>query len=322
MKDGHETRLANEIEGLLGFARRDLLLLSVATQQHAYQRVAAVADRIRSTIFYAQQLASQSVACVRYVEAKLVSIEQAVHTWLPDRLDSYVHDGSGALPSSSQIVPTFLAERVVADNTLLAGFDWDRLALVQMSAQQSTLTRISARQALLDHANLAGSHISYCSMNEARLRAADLSMAKLEESTLTGANLERSRWSGAQVQRCKAARSFFGAARLHNALFEDCDFQYADFQGFVDETNRGLTLIRCDLRGTSWHGRSLAGVSFIECKLHGISGGVERIDRAKFEKSDLSPDGDGKVLVTQEEAVKRWSYDFRAMPASSPKPVH
>ena len=307
MREGHETRLVNEIVGVLGLARRELLMLAVATQRTMMDHAAVAVTRMLSTVAYAQQLAAQSPVCFRYFHEQFSALEQAAQSWIPDNLVL-----TDVLRAQSRVEP------ISADDTLLVGFDWDGLALLLMSVRNSTLSGISARRTSLDSLNASNARVVQSCFNDARLRLANFTMSRLEDCTLHRANLEGTRWRAAQVHRCSATDALLGSARLEHAQFVDCDFRNADIQGFSDHSNRGLVFVRCDLRRTNWHGRTLRGVSFVDCKLHGIYGAVEDLEHAAFERADVSPDGDQSAVVGKEEAILHWLQDFRAvMPALS-----
>lgn len=313
MTEGHEKRLADEVEGLLSLARRDLLLLAVATQLEAMDRVAVIAARLRNTLSYAQQLASQSSFCLRYFLPRLSELEDATRTWLPKDLSKRLEDADGKLVIADLLRTQKQVDKVVADSTVLTGFDWDGLALMLMSVQHATLSYISARRALLDSLNATSAQIHHACLNEARLRSSKFAMAKLEDCTLHHANLESSVWREAQIYRCELNHALLGNADLGNARFVDCDLRHSDIQGFPDQLNYGLAFVRCDLRWTCWHGRSLRGVSFIDCRMHGVYGAVAALNSAVIERADMSPEGDQSVIAEKAEAVLHWHQDVHAV---------
>jgi uncharacterized protein YjbI with pentapeptide repeats len=139
----------------------------------------------------------------------------------------------------------------------------------------------------------------------ARQRAAAFDNAVVEDCDLTCANLERTTWYGAQILRCAAASAILLDARLGLATFVDCDLRDADFQAMQHADAKGAVFLRCDLRNSQWHGRTLDGVSFVDCKLHGVRGAPD-LEGAAIERPDLSAAGDGSHISTRAEVIGLW----------------
>ena len=91
-------------------------------------------------------------------------------------------------------------------------------------------------------------------------------------------------------------------------MFLDCDFRGADLA--VGElgapiTMTGAQFVRCDLRWSRWCNRTLAGVRFVGCKLHGVIG-RPLVGAVVIDRPDLSPDGDGSWIASLDEVLALW----------------
>jgi uncharacterized protein YjbI with pentapeptide repeats len=125
---------------------------------------------------------------------------------------------------------------------------------------------------------------------------------------LSDADLSGARWHGGTAVRC----SFDGAELMDlgadRAVFLDCDLQGVDLS--VDEpgaraTMAGAQFLRCDLRWTRWENRTLAGVRFVGCRLHGVMG-APNFEGVVIDDPDLSPEGDGSQPGSLDEVLALW----------------
>lgn len=109
-------------------------------------------------------------------------------------------------------------------------------------------------------------------------------------------------WSGAR----SAVRSSGTSARTR-AVFLDCDFQGAALAGGdlgMRATMTGAQFLRCDLRRSRWAKRTLAGVRFVRCKLHGVLG--PDFDGVIIDQPDLSIDDDGSWSGALGDVLALW----------------
>lgn len=117
-------------------------------------------------------------------------------------------------------------------------------------------------------AEFVGATLNAGSLATADLKTADLSRARINGTDFTDAKLHLTAWDKAVASHATFARARFGDANLDGAVFHDCDFRDAVFSAEDPETppTTKARFERCDLSGTTWEGRDLAGAEFIDCK--------------------------------------------------------
>jgi uncharacterized protein YjbI with pentapeptide repeats len=127
------------------------------------------------------------------------------------------------------------------------------------------------------------------------LRSALLSGAVLEGCNLEAALLGGTTWASASVTRTSFRDAVFADARLDDARFVDCDFRDADFSD-LDVRARGTTarcrFEQCDLRGSIWLERSVAGACFVDCQFDLVVGSPRDLSNVEIDRPRLStPEG-------------------------------
>jgi uncharacterized protein YjbI with pentapeptide repeats/predicted RNA-binding Zn-ribbon protein involved in translation (DUF1610 family) len=175
------------------------------------------------------------------------------------------------------------------------------------------LARVSLAKVTLDRASLARTQLYAADLTDVSARASDWTGAGLAESSLQRCNFADSAMAHASFFKAEVAHSTFTAAdltaaRLDEAAFTDCDLRGAKL-GIApggDVRIADATFIRCDLRDTNWSGRILVRVQLIDCKLAGAHG-VTSFDERVVVRPDLSPAGDGSLVVDEHTAAQRLS---------------
>jgi uncharacterized protein YjbI with pentapeptide repeats len=265
--------------------------------------------RVRFALVYARDFARQSSSAQPGEDARVTAAQESADRWL--------EEGAG-VPITAEDERRLLGElreplmgsrAIDASKTLLIALDLDHLLLTQTTFRGSTVACVSARHARLELADATGARIVRCSFEGAAMRLSAFNDAKLEECDFTRANLEGTTWKHARVRRLTAIGAVFWDAHLEGASFVDCDLRDADFQALQGASSVGLEFVRCDLRGTIWSERDLAGASFIGCRMYGIRGRATGLEHAAIEEADLSPDARGARLSAHAEVVDSWRRD-------------
>jgi uncharacterized protein YjbI with pentapeptide repeats len=189
--------------------------------------------------------------------------------------------------------------------------DLDDLPLPALTVCRSTISQTTACRAQLDNALAVAARISNSKFDAACMRLSNFSEATIGECSFLQTSLEGSTWRRTVVSRSVFAGCSLFHADLRGAHFLDCDFRDSDIQGFPDVPIVGATFTRCDLRRSCWQGRVLEGVSFVDCKFHGVYGLPKGIESVSFEHIDLSPDGDNTRLVTRNDLISHWGVELR-----------
>lgn len=138
---------------------------------------------------------------------------------------------------------------------------------------------VNARRANLQGASAVESRWSRVSFAGAAMAHIDLQAALARDCDFTGADLTGARWEGGTVIRCCFAGARLTNLRAARALFLDCDFRRADWSATQDVTRWSMLDVQfrnCDLRGSSWAGRSMTRVHFVDCEHDGPIDGSHR----------------------------------------------
>ncbi|HEU4732606.1 MAG TPA: pentapeptide repeat-containing protein [Kofleriaceae bacterium] len=140
------------------------------------------------------------------------------------------------------------------------------------------------------------------------LRAAQLAGAVIDSCNFEGALLDGTTWASAIVTRSSFRDAVFADANLDDARFVDCDFRDADLSDL--RRGRGTTarcqFERCDLRGSIWLERSVAGARFVDCQLDLIGGAPRDVAGLEITRPRLSaPDGAVRE-ATAPEVLRYW----------------
>jgi uncharacterized protein YjbI with pentapeptide repeats len=295
------------VESVLAMVRREILLIAVALQTSDNLKVMVAAARLNWALEYAREFAGRSPTVMARLRSRFEMIHSLLRSWQADgSLTNMVPGREQAQGAFAMVSDPYLrGGAVLASDTLIQGLDLDDLPLSGMQLRNAKLLQVTARRARLDNIDATGSTVTQSCFDGASMRHCKLAGARVVECSLSRANFEGANWNGATVVNCVSKRALWFHARIVNSEFVDCDFVDSDFHGFPD-TGTDARFVRCDLRGTRWQGRDLFGASFIGCKLYGVSGRVAGLGLARFDDNDLSPDGDGSLIVTQEELVTRW----------------
>jgi uncharacterized protein YjbI with pentapeptide repeats len=194
----------------------------------------------------------------------------------------------------------------------LDGVILDRADVAYSKLAHAELTDVKLVQANLGSASFDGARLVRCD-----LLGANLALGKLEDAVIGGgrfdrAYLDRALFRRARIDGASFREADFGNAALDQAVFTDCDLRDASFslrtRDLLGTTTR-TRFERCDLRNTKWAGRELEGAVFVDCKLYGISGSPSRLRDLVFERPDLSPAGDGRIIGNQDDVLALWRGD-------------
>lgn len=126
---------------------------------------------------------------------------------------------------------------------------------------------------------------------ECDLSRVDLDRVDLRRCVLDRANLERTTWRDARAFECSLVGAVLVDAELDGATMVDCDLRGVDLSVVKRgpfATMHGMRLERCDLRASKWQGRSLSGVTLIDCKLFGAFG-AEFVESDAIVRPDFRP---------------------------------
>lgn len=205
----------------------------------------------------------------------------------------HLRGGDGLVDATRREIADVCLERVDLRHARLAG---------------STLRDVQAQGGMLDAIDAEGATLLRVQATDAAMRGADLSCCLAEHSDFSRADLQRSNWRDASV-----FWSFFSGAVLidmlcDDALFVDCDLRGADLRVLnlgPRATSIGARFIRCDLRETCWEQRDLGGVTFIDCRMHGVMGQA-LATHADIVRPDLSARGDGSGIATARDVINMW----------------
>jgi uncharacterized protein YjbI with pentapeptide repeats len=214
--------------------------------------------------------------------------------------------------------------RLVLVGVDAAGEDVGAAELTGARLSWVDFTGIDLSYATIDDAelrevNLTGANLTSTSFRGATIRGgsfvdAHLALAKFERAAVAGArfggsDLDRSQWQGAQVRETDFDGAHLGNAQLDGAVFTTCSFRSADFAPTTPAppaTTRDTRFVNCDLRGTRWQDRDLAGAVFVHCKLAQISGRPKSLDGIVIEAPDLSSGGDGSDIGEPADILIVW----------------
>lgn len=256
------------IDSLLFIARRETLLLAIATGTADDDRAAVASGRLRWAIGSARQLLGAATGPRGRAHAEeLCRIANRAQRWL-------VEEPPRSLPALGLIIDRLALRRrgvaIDARHASLADLDLDDLDLSRIELHGANLLEISARRAALFAADASSTRWQRCQLEACSLVMAVLCGSALERCDLSRANLIATSWHRAVVSGCALVHATLIDARLDRALFCDCDLRGADLRiqrSPEVATLAGAHFIRCDLRDTNWAGRELAGATFVDCKL-------------------------------------------------------
>ncbi|MCW5803933.1 MAG: pentapeptide repeat-containing protein [Deltaproteobacteria bacterium] len=175
----------------------------------------------------------------------------------------------------------------------------------------AVLANACLRDVNLDEATLDGADASRVLLARVRLGAGSAQRIQLEDSFLEGcylasANLTRSEWNGSTV----CGSIFDGAtmtdSRLDDAVFMGCSLRGVDFSSIHREPGTrivGARFVRCDLRESTWWGRTFDRVNIIDCKVSGLAG-ITSLQGLTIERPDLSLSGDGSRIGRAQDVLR------------------
>jgi len=258
------------IDELLSVARREALMLAIATSALDDDAAAVAAARLRWAIDAARPLVATRAA--RHAE-QLDRIANRAQRWLVD-------EPLRSLPELARLVDRAArrdhrAAAITADHAVLVDLDLDDLDLPGLSLTSARLAEVSLRRATCTAADARASRWQRCALDRAGLAMAVFSDARLERCDLLGAELTGTSWHRAGLVHSCLRGATLVDARLDRASFTDCDLRGADLaiaRSPHVATLAGARFLRCDLRDTDWRGRDLAGASFVDCRLWGARG--------------------------------------------------
>lgn len=174
--------------------------------------------------------------------------------------------------------------RLDVANVKLAGVKIGAKDLSGARIQGAVLERCDASFSTLAGAELekvsfVQAHLGNCRFDEARVQdcdflGANLALAKFSGATFCGgrferAFLDRSTFRGARLNGVNFREAEFGNALLDDAVFMRCDLRGAKLSlntARVLGTNVRTRFEGCNLRATTWQGRDLASVLFVDCE--------------------------------------------------------
>lgn len=301
--------LAAAIDTLLCIARRETLVLAIASGAMDDDGVAVASARLRWSIGSARQLIA-TFDHDPFMKHRVRRLE-----WIADRAQRwFVTEPSQSLHAIGNLVERAAAQRdqhapaINAQHARLVDLDLDDLELGSISLHGASLTDVTARRVSCEAADASATRWHRCQLDSSALAMAVFSGSTLEHCELSRANLEGTSWHRATLSHTSLRRAILIDARLDRAAFSDCNLRGADLE-IVRSRNvatlAGARFVRCDLRDTNWAGRELGGATFIDCKLFGAHG-VPMLAGVMIERPDLSLGADGSQIGTQDDAVAGW----------------
>jgi uncharacterized protein YjbI with pentapeptide repeats len=199
---------------------------------------------------------------------------------------------------------------------LIAGVTLRASNLRAARLSMARLLDLNARGANLDGAIAIAARLSRVSFTSASMRGVNLQAVIARDCDFSNVNIANAHWHGGTVVRCSFAGAELWDLSADRAMFLDCDFRGADLA--VGElgarvTMAGAQFLRCDLRWSRWENRTLAGVRFIGCKLHGVLG-APHFDAVIIDDPDLSVDADRSWIGCIEDVLALWNQPANALP--------
>jgi uncharacterized protein YjbI with pentapeptide repeats len=174
---------------------------------------------------------------------------------------------------------------------------------------RAELTDVIGIQANFADCSFAGARLVRCDF-----LGANLALVRLEEAVVGGGRWDRCQLDRALIRRAKLdgvslRGAELGNAALDGAVFTDCDLRDVSFALRAKDllgTTTHARFERCDLRNTQWADRLLEHATFLDCKMHGISGAPGRTVGIRIERPDLSPNGDGRTIGRDADVLALW----------------
>lgn len=155
----------------------------------------------------------------------------------------------------------------------------ERVSLVGRDLSGCVLARCQLVGVVLDRCELVGSQFFDSRFEQCRMTACNLRKAELSGSDLRGVD-----FTGSEMSRCDLT-----GADLRGADLTDCVLDWA-------------WLVQCDLRDTVLERASFRGARIGEAKLYNARRfALGPHDQARVDHVDLSPAGDGSVIVHGDE---------------------
>ena len=295
------------IEALLSEARRELLVVAIASCSLDDDAAAIASARLRWAISAARPLIAAQGHDARHAH-QLDRIANRAQRWLaaePPRPLQEIR----SLVDRVSLRRRRRGPAIAADHAVLVDLDLDELDLGRISLRAAHLTEVGLRRAACVAADASASRWLRCRLERCDLAMAVLAGAHLERCELSRARAEGTSWHRATLVHCALRRASLIDARLDRAELRDCDLRGADLS-IVRSPNVatlvGARFVRCDLRDTRWTGRELGGAAFVDCKLFGARGATA-VAGVMIERPDLSRLGDGSQIATQSDVVAGWS---------------
>jgi len=164
------------------------------------------------------------------------------------------------------------------------------------------LERVTFVRAHLDTAGFKRTAIRGGNWSDATLSRTDWTHVKIDATDLSRADLSKSVWEDAIVTGAKLVGAKLTNAPLDRAMFHGCDFRDANLasvEKFPASTSRDTRFVECDLRGSDWTGRTIAGATFVRCKLAGARG----LDRAAAKLEDCDTGASPSTVADELRAL-------------------
>lgn len=301
--------LAAAIDTLLCIARRETLVLAIASGAMDDEGVAVASARLRWSIGAARQLIAtfDHDPFMKHRVRRLERIADRAQRWFVTEPPQSLH-AIGNLVERAAARHALHTPAINAQHARLVDLDLDDLELGGISLHGASLTDVTARRVSCDAADASSTRWFRCDLENSALAMAVFSGSTVEHCELSRSNLEGTTWHRATLSHTSLRRALLIDARLDRAAFSDCNLRGADLE-IVRARDvaslAGARFVRCDLRDTNWAGRELGGGTFIDCKLFGAHG-VPMFAGVTIERPDLSPGADGSQVGTQDDAVAGW----------------
>jgi uncharacterized protein YjbI with pentapeptide repeats len=297
------------VEALLSVARRETLLLAIASCAADDDGAAVASARLRWAIGSARQLIATfwNDRRVQRCVSELDRVANRAQRWLVEEPPRSLHT-IGELVDRVAIRRGRRAAGIDAEHVSLLDLDLDELELGRILLHGASLTEVTARRASCDAADASSTRWLHCQLEHCSLTMSVFTGSALDHCDLTRTNLEGTSWHRAALSHCNLPRTSLVDARLDRAVFTDCNLRGADLEIMRSPdvaTLAGARFVRCDLRETNWAGRELGGATFVDCKLFGAHG-APKLAGVVLERSDISLLGDGSRLVVQSDVVTGW----------------
>ena len=291
---------AERFRTAIGVIQKQTVVLMVANGDHDRDLAIIACARVRLALRQAETIAT-AMAIARMPEASaatavLHAARQTAAPWIlrAPRIASI---------REAQVMLDRFGTRSLPDHDQhhneLCDVELDGVVLSRLDMSGAHLSGLRAREARLVDSIMRDARLEWCDFSTCAMSGIRLDASVIEDSSFERSNLERSSWQEVLSARSNFSGCVFVDANFDRAVFVECDFRGADL-GIVNGTQPDgpvrAEFLQCDLRETHWGGRSIAGMRFADCRLHGTLGAPLNAHHADVLRPDLSMLGDGSQI--------------------------